>query len=101
MKAMVLERTADVGTSPLQLRELPIPDPGPEKSWSGSLSVGSAGRIFTSLRVSWPILPFRSFPDTKPSESSVRSAPVSASGRSVSESGSLGYSRRAASANFV
>ena len=29
MKAMVLARTADVGTSPLQLRELPIPEPGP------------------------------------------------------------------------
>ena len=29
MKAMVLTRTADVGTSPLQLRELPIPEPGP------------------------------------------------------------------------
>ena len=29
MKAMVLERTADVGTSPLQLRELPMPEPGP------------------------------------------------------------------------
>ncbi|MEO6306872.1 MAG: alcohol dehydrogenase, partial [Nitrospiraceae bacterium] len=28
MKAMVLSRTADVGTSPLQLRELPIPEPG-------------------------------------------------------------------------
>lgn len=29
MKAMVLERTADVETSPLQLRELPVPKPGP------------------------------------------------------------------------
>jgi alcohol dehydrogenase, propanol-preferring len=29
MKAMVLSRTADVGTAPLQLRELPIPGPGP------------------------------------------------------------------------
>ena len=29
MKAMVLTRTADVGTAPLQLRELPIPEPGP------------------------------------------------------------------------
>jgi propanol-preferring alcohol dehydrogenase len=29
MKAMVLARTADVGTSPLQLRELPIPEPSP------------------------------------------------------------------------
>ncbi len=29
MKAMVLERTADVGTAPLQLRELPVPKPGP------------------------------------------------------------------------
>jgi propanol-preferring alcohol dehydrogenase len=29
MKAMVLERPADVGTSPLQLRERPIPEPGP------------------------------------------------------------------------
>ena len=29
MKAMVLERTADVGTAPLQLRELPMPIPGP------------------------------------------------------------------------
>src|SRR5512145_2487100 len=28
MKAMVLERAADVGTGPLQLRELPIPEPG-------------------------------------------------------------------------
>ena len=28
MKAMVLTRTADVGTSPLQLREVPIPTPG-------------------------------------------------------------------------
>src|SRR5215510_703889 len=31
MKAMVLARTADVGTSPLQLREIPIPEPGPEE----------------------------------------------------------------------
>src|SRR6185503_2184850 len=29
MKAMVLARTADVGTNPLQLRELPIPEAGP------------------------------------------------------------------------
>ena len=29
MKAMVLDHTADVGTSPLQLRELPMPTPGP------------------------------------------------------------------------
>lgn len=29
MKAMVLTRTADVGTEPLQLRELPTPEPGP------------------------------------------------------------------------
>ena len=29
MKAMVLTRTADVGTAPLQLRELPMPEPGP------------------------------------------------------------------------
>ena len=29
MKAMVLARTADVGTAPLELRELPIPEPGP------------------------------------------------------------------------
>src|SRR5512141_3361308 len=29
MKAMVLSRTADMGTAPLQLRERPIPDPGP------------------------------------------------------------------------
>src|SRR6476646_7709033 len=29
MKAMVLARTADVGTSPLQLRDIPVPDPGP------------------------------------------------------------------------
>ena len=29
MKAMVLARTADVETAPLQLRELPIPEPGP------------------------------------------------------------------------
>ena len=29
MRAMVLERTADVGTAPLQLREIPIPEPGP------------------------------------------------------------------------
>src|SRR3954470_21804501 len=29
MKAMVLERTADVATAPLQLRELQIPEPGP------------------------------------------------------------------------
>lgn len=28
MKAMVLERTAEVGTAPLQLRELPTPEPG-------------------------------------------------------------------------
>ena len=28
MKAMVLERTADVETAPLQLRELPMPEPG-------------------------------------------------------------------------
>jgi propanol-preferring alcohol dehydrogenase len=29
MKAMVLARTADVGTAPLQLRERPMPKPGP------------------------------------------------------------------------
>jgi alcohol dehydrogenase, propanol-preferring len=29
MKAMVLDHTADVGTAPLKLRELPIPTPGP------------------------------------------------------------------------
>ena len=29
MKAMILARTADVGTSPLQLREYPMPEPGP------------------------------------------------------------------------
>lgn len=29
MKAMVLERTADVGTAPLQLCERPMPEPGP------------------------------------------------------------------------
>jgi propanol-preferring alcohol dehydrogenase len=29
MKAMVLDRTADVATDPLQLRELPVPTPGP------------------------------------------------------------------------
>src|SRR6185436_15099079 len=29
MKAMVLARTADVGTDPLQLRQLPMPEPGP------------------------------------------------------------------------
>jgi len=31
MKAMVLARTADVGTAPLQLRELPMPEPGPKE----------------------------------------------------------------------
>jgi len=29
MRAMLLERSADVGTSPLQLRDVPAPDPGP------------------------------------------------------------------------
>src|SRR5438105_14721093 len=29
MKAMVLSCTADVGTAPLHLRELPMPEPGP------------------------------------------------------------------------
>ena len=29
MKAMVLARTADVGTAPLQMCELPVPEPGP------------------------------------------------------------------------
>ena len=29
MKAMILEQDADVTTNPLQLRELPVPDPGP------------------------------------------------------------------------
>src|SRR6185503_7593417 len=29
MKAMVLARTADVGTDPLQLRQLPMPKPDP------------------------------------------------------------------------
>ncbi len=54
MKAMVLARTADVGTAPLQLRELPIPKPDLGRFWFASLFVGFAGRIFTSLKVSWP-----------------------------------------------
>lgn len=29
MKAMILDHHADVGTAPLQLRELPVPEPGP------------------------------------------------------------------------
>ena len=66
MKAMVLSRTVMWELRRCSFANFQYRSQVPEKSWFVSLSVGSAGQIFMSLKVNWPTQHSRSFPGTKP-----------------------------------